>query len=79
MAEVLSEFAERVFESNEVRKLAGKEGGKLDKCSGLGISNGLPAPRHYQNLPRRPYRLTQPVDGGLPFFATGSLNRFLKV
>jgi hypothetical protein len=79
VAEVLSEFAERVFESNGVIKLAGKEGGKLDKCSGLGISDRMPAPCHYQNLPRRPCRLTKPVDRGLPFFSTRSLNRFLKV
>jgi hypothetical protein len=79
VAEVLSEFAERVFESNGVRELAGKEGGKLNKCLGLGISDGMPALCHYQNLPRRPYRLTQPADGGLPFSSTCSLNRFLKV
>ena len=79
MVEVLTDFAERVFESNEVRKLTKKKEGKMDKCLGLGISDGMSAPHHYQNLPRRPYRLTQPVDGGVPFFPTSSMNRFLKV
>ena len=78
MAEVLSEYAEWVFGSNEARRLA-KEGGKLDECLNQDVSDGMPAPCHYQNLRRRPYRLSQQVDGGLTFSFTGSLNRFLKV
>ena len=47
MAEVLSKIVERVFDSNEARQLAEKEGGKLNECLSKDISDRIPAPCHY--------------------------------
>lgn len=79
VAEVLSGFEERVFESNEARKLAEKKGGKMDECLSEDVSDGMPALCHYLNHLRRLYRLFQPVDGEVLFSSTGSLKRSLKV